>query len=245
MLQFQVPQATSAAILGNHPACKFGFMFTSVPAIRTSAGAALSNKSMGAATYRAIVRVHESFRGGGRLQQLQAFHHPSTSDSLGLSIRISKTFALNLVDYFSRGECPCRRDTTRIHSTVDDETCASAVQGDKEKSEVREGRHGRLPLDTCGNPIELLGARVAKPVKSKTLECMLLRWLTSRRPTISPPDGSVRSDCSEASEQCNNADIPVVGVQDDEDVAMPKMFTAAGRRLRRATTSLTTFPMLR
>ncbi|KAM7192292.1 putative signal transduction histidine-protein kinase [Rhypophila sp. PSN 637] len=82
---------------------------------------------------------------------------------------------------------------------------ASAIQGDKEKCK-------RAGMDDY----------LAKPVKSKTLERMLLRWLTSRRPTISPPDETVRSDCSEASEECNNADIPVVGVQDDKDVAMAK-----------------------
>ena len=68
---------------------------------------------------------------------------------------------------------------------------ASAIQGDKEKCK-------RAGMDDY----------LAKPVKGIILERMLVKWLTSRRPTISPPDGSVKSDCSEASEQCNNADIP-------------------------------------
>ena len=84
---------------------------------------------------------------------------------------------------------------------------ASAIQGDKEKCK-------RAGMDDY----------LAKPVKGKILERMLLKWLTSRRPAISPPDGSVNSDCSEAGEECNNADIPAVGLDvdgDDTPVILP------------------------
>ena len=86
---------------------------------------------------------------------------------------------------------------------------ASAIQGDKEKCK-------RAGMDDY----------LAKPVKGKILERMLVKWLTSRRPTISPPDGSVKSDCSEASEQCDNADIPAVGLDVDEDTSVlsPKIY---------------------
>lgn len=93
---------------------------------------------------------------------------------------------------------------------------ASAIQGDKEKCK-------RAGMDDY----------LAKPVKSKILERMLVHWLSTngraggrRRPAMAaisrPDDGSsVKSsdeNCSEASEQCNNADIPVVGLDRDEDV---------------------------
>jgi len=69
---------------------------------------------------------------------------------------------------------------------------ASAIQGDREKCR-------KAGMDDY----------LAKPVKSKTLERMLVRWsFTRRRPTLLPTHGSDMSDCSETSEHCDNADIP-------------------------------------
>lgn len=71
---------------------------------------------------------------------------------------------------------------------------ASAIQGDKEKC-TKAGMDDYL----------------AKPVKSKTLEKMLVRWGKSRRRSPTFPDTDL-SDCSEAGEQCVSADIPKFGV---------------------------------
>jgi len=79
---------------------------------------------------------------------------------------------------------------------------ASAIQGDKEKCK-------RAGMDDY----------LAKPVKSKTLERMLVRWLKSKRVITSPADGSAFSDCSEAGEQCENSGIPGIGLDDDDDDA--------------------------
>ncbi|KAK0618109.1 hsp90-like protein [Bombardia bombarda] len=74
---------------------------------------------------------------------------------------------------------------------------ASAIQGDKEKCK-------RAGMDDY----------LSKPVKSKTLERMLVRWITNKRGGTSPTHGSV-TDCSEAGEECDNADIPGIGLDDD------------------------------
>ncbi|KAM7189363.1 putative signal transduction histidine-protein kinase [Naviculisporaceae sp. PSN 640] len=80
---------------------------------------------------------------------------------------------------------------------------ASAIQGDKEKCR-------RAGMDDY----------LAKPVKGKILENMLLRWLTrSRRPNIIPRGGSARSTCSDNSHSCDNSDIPLVGVHEDDNTA--------------------------
>lgn len=69
---------------------------------------------------------------------------------------------------------------------------ASAIQGDREKCR-------KAGMDDY----------LAKPVKSKTLERMLVRWsFTRRRPTLLPMHGEETFDCSETSEHCDNADIP-------------------------------------
>lgn len=81
---------------------------------------------------------------------------------------------------------------------------ASAIQGDQEKCR-------RAGMDDY----------LAKPVKAKTLERMLVRWSLDKRTAPEPPHSSSElSDCSDGSEDCNNADIPGLGV-DDEKPATP------------------------
>lgn len=78
---------------------------------------------------------------------------------------------------------------------------ASAIQGDQEKCR-------RAGMDDY----------LAKPVKSKTLEKMLVRWSLDKRTAPTPQHNSSEvSDCSEGNEDCNNADIPGVGVDVDND----------------------------
>ncbi|OLN86778.1 Two-component system protein A 2 [Colletotrichum chlorophyti] len=84
---------------------------------------------------------------------------------------------------------------------------ASAIQGDKEKC-TRAGMDDYL----------------AKPVKSKTLEKMLVRWSLVRRPPGSNAKGSdsSMSDCSDMAEHCSNADIPgIAHDQPDSTEALP------------------------
>ncbi|KAM5355536.1 hypothetical protein ACJ41O_002182 [Fusarium nematophilum] len=75
---------------------------------------------------------------------------------------------------------------------------ASAIQGDREKC-TRAGMDDYL----------------AKPVRSVILEKMLLRWSHARRRASAAPDPSA-SDCSEMSEHCDNADIPHVGIDEND-----------------------------
>ncbi|KAF5013611.1 hypothetical protein FDECE_416 [Fusarium decemcellulare] len=75
---------------------------------------------------------------------------------------------------------------------------ASAIQGDREKC-TRAGMDDYL----------------AKPVRSVILEKMLLRWCSARRRASTAPDPSA-SDCSEMSEHCDNADIPHVGIDEND-----------------------------
>ncbi|KAJ4397588.1 hypothetical protein N0V93_001820 [Gnomoniopsis smithogilvyi] len=74
---------------------------------------------------------------------------------------------------------------------------ASAIQGDKEKCR-------RAGMDDY----------LAKPVQSKTLEKMLVRWSLNRRTLPTPEASSAASDCSASSDNCTNSGIPCVGIED-------------------------------
>ncbi|KAK2020979.1 hsp90-like protein [Colletotrichum zoysiae] len=95
---------------------------------------------------------------------------------------------------------------------------ASAIQGDKEKC-TRAGMDDYL----------------AKPVKSKTLEKMLVRWSLAKRPQTTVPNkgsDSSMSDCSDTAEHCSNADIPGVA-HDQPDSTSPLKVTEDASSLRR------------
>ncbi|KAK1993824.1 hsp90-like protein [Colletotrichum falcatum] len=95
---------------------------------------------------------------------------------------------------------------------------ASAIQGDKEKC-TRAGMDDYL----------------AKPVKSKTLERMLVRWSLVKRPQThvhNKSSDSSTSECSDTAEHCSNADIPGVA-HDQPDSASPLKPTQAAPSLIR------------
>jgi len=89
---------------------------------------------------------------------------------------------------------------------------ASAIQGDREKCK-------KAGMDDY----------LAKPVKSKILERMLVRWSRTKRRS-SLPQPSSESDCSEPGEHCSNTDGSSVaaleGSDDDDD-----FFTAVGKAI--------------
>ncbi|KJZ77488.1 hypothetical protein HIM_03212 [Hirsutella minnesotensis 3608] len=72
---------------------------------------------------------------------------------------------------------------------------ASAIQGDREKCK-------KAGMDDY----------LAKPVTMSILEKMLIRWCTLRRRVPNLRDSMLASDCSEMSEHCDNADIPLISL---------------------------------
>ena len=73
---------------------------------------------------------------------------------------------------------------------------ASAIQGDKEKCR-------KAGMDDY----------LAKPVKSRILEQMLVRWSTNKRKdSPTSRSNSQTSNCSEGGDMCSNVDIPAVGL---------------------------------
>lgn len=84
---------------------------------------------------------------------------------------------------------------------------ASAIQGDQEKCR-------RAGMDDY----------LAKPVRSKTLEQMLVHWAVHKRrespaPTPGPSATSSSDDCSDSSSiDCANSGIPCVGIDDLDDL---------------------------
>lgn len=77
---------------------------------------------------------------------------------------------------------------------------ASAIQGDQEKCR-------KAGMDDY----------LAKPVRSKTLEKMLVRWSLNKRNMTTPQlSSSATSICSDESENCTNSDIPCIGIHEDD-----------------------------
>ncbi len=81
---------------------------------------------------------------------------------------------------------------------------ASAIQGDREKCK-------KAGMDDY----------LAKPVKQKTLENMLVRWALNRRVTRMPGEGEIDdSDCSEPGEHnCGSAAVPIFGMGDPHNAS--------------------------
>ncbi|KUI70124.1 Two-component system protein A [Cytospora mali] len=77
---------------------------------------------------------------------------------------------------------------------------ASAIQGDQEKCK-------RAGMDDY----------MAKPVKSKLLEGMLVRWSLNRRSAPTPRPSSEASECSHESDHCTYTGVPFVGLEEDDN----------------------------
>lgn len=77
---------------------------------------------------------------------------------------------------------------------------ASAIQGDQEKCK-------KAGMDDY----------MAKPVKAKLLERMLVRWSLNRRSGPTPQPSSEASECSHESDHCTNVGIPCVGVEEYDE----------------------------
>lgn len=72
---------------------------------------------------------------------------------------------------------------------------ASAIQGDREKCK-------KAGMDDY----------LAKPVKGKTLEKMLIQWAINRRIPSTPLEGSIDSECSESEKHnCGSVAFPIFG----------------------------------
>ncbi|ROW10855.1 hypothetical protein VPNG_05386 [Cytospora leucostoma] len=75
---------------------------------------------------------------------------------------------------------------------------ASAIQGDQEKCK-------KAGMDDY----------MAKPVKPKLLERVLVRWSLHKRSGPTPQPSSEASECSHESDHCTHAGIPCVGIEED------------------------------
>lgn len=66
---------------------------------------------------------------------------------------------------------------------------------------------------------------LAKPVQSKMLEKMLVRWTLNKRTLPTPEPSSAASDCSASSDNCTNSGIPGVGIEEKEEASQaPQAF---------------------